>query len=63
LQDEYETILIIADLHTLTTKNAKEDIEKICEHARGLVLDYLGAGIDRPGPPSISSPPFPRSTS
>lgn len=46
LQDEYETILIIADLHTLTTKNAKEDIEKICENARGLVLDYLGAGID-----------------
>ncbi len=46
LQDEYETILIVADLHTLTTKNAREDIEKICDNARGLVLDYLGAGID-----------------
>lgn len=46
LQDQYETILIIADLHTLTTKNAKEDIAAICENSRGMVLDYLGAGID-----------------
>ena len=46
LQEEYETILIIADLHTLTTKNSREDIEKICENARGMVLDYIGAGID-----------------
>lgn len=46
LQDEYETILIIADLHTLTTKNEKADIEKIVDNARGMVLDYLGAGID-----------------
>ncbi len=46
LQDEYETILIIADLHTLTTKNEKADIEQIADNARGMVLDYLGAGID-----------------
>jgi tryptophanyl-tRNA synthetase len=46
LQEEYETILIIADLHTLTTKNSREDIEAICENARGMVLDYIGAGID-----------------
>ena len=46
LQDEYETILIIADLHTLTTKNEKSDIERIVDNARGMVLDYLGAGID-----------------
>ncbi|MBI4875681.1 MAG: tryptophan--tRNA ligase [Acidobacteria bacterium] len=46
LQEEYETTLIIADLHTLTTRNSPQDIAKICENARGLVLDYIGAGID-----------------
>ncbi|MCX6635831.1 MAG: tryptophan--tRNA ligase [Acidobacteria bacterium] len=46
LQEEYETILIIADLHTLTTRNSREDIEAICGNARGMVLDYIGAGID-----------------
>ena len=39
LQEKYETILIIADLHTLTTKNSRPDIEAICENARGMVLD------------------------
>ncbi len=46
LQDQYETFLIIADLHMLTTKNSKEDIEKIDENARQMVLDYLACGID-----------------
>lgn len=46
LQDEYETILIVADLHMLTTKPSAAAIEKIAENARGLVLDYLAAGID-----------------
>ena len=46
LQEEYETILIIADLHTLTTRNSRQDIEAICGNARGMVLDYIGAGID-----------------
>jgi len=46
LQDEYETILIIADLHMLTTKKSPEDIEEIAANARGLVLDYLAAGVD-----------------
>ena len=46
LQDEYETILIVADLHMLTTRQTKADIEEITENARGLVLDYLAAGID-----------------
>jgi tryptophanyl-tRNA synthetase len=46
LQDEYDTILIVADLHMLTTKPNREDIEQITENARGLVLDYLAAGID-----------------
>ena len=46
LQDEYETILIVADLHMLTTRPTRSDIEEITENARGLVLDYLAAGIN-----------------
>jgi tryptophanyl-tRNA synthetase len=51
LQHEYECYFIIADLHMLTTKNSKEDIEQVAENARGMVLDYLGAGID----PTVST--------
>ncbi len=46
LQHEYETILIIADLHMLTTKRSRNDIREVLSNARGLVLDYLAAGID-----------------
>jgi tryptophanyl-tRNA synthetase len=46
LQDEYDTILIVADLHMLTTKPTRTDIEQIADNTRGMVLDYLGAGID-----------------
>ena len=46
LQEEYDTILIVADLHMLTTKPTRDDIEQITENARGLVLDYLAAGIN-----------------
>jgi len=46
LQDEYRCFFIIADLHTLTTKPSKDDIEKIADNAREMVLDYLAAGID-----------------
>src|SRR5512137_1367983 len=46
LQDEYECYFIIADLHMLTTKPEKEHIDDIAGNARGMVLDYLGAGID-----------------
>jgi len=45
-QYEYDSIFIIADLHMLTTKNTKEDIEKSQENARNLVLDAIAAGID-----------------
>src|SRR5512136_985900 len=51
LQDEYECYFIIADLHMLTTKNSREDIDATAGNARGMVLDYLGAGID----PTIST--------
>ena len=46
LQNDYETILIVADLHMLTTRPSRSDIEEITDNARGLVLDYLAAGID-----------------
>lgn len=46
LQASYECFFIIADLHTLTTKPAREDIAKITDNARDMVLDYLACGID-----------------
>ena len=46
LQREYETILIVADLHMLTTKPSAAAIEQITKNARDIVLDYLAAGID-----------------
>ncbi len=46
LQDEYECFFIIADLHMLTTKNSAAEINDTADHARGMVLDYLSAGID-----------------
>lgn len=46
LQDKYECFFIISDLHLLTTKPSKEDILKVREHVREMVLDYLSCGID-----------------
>jgi tryptophanyl-tRNA synthetase len=46
LQDKYECYFIIADLHTLTTKPQKEDILRLRDYTRTMVLDYLACGID-----------------
>src|ERR1700674_103012 len=46
LQDEFDTILIIADLHMLTTRPTRDAIEQIDQHIRGLVVDYIAVGID-----------------
>lgn len=46
LQDQYETFLIVADLHTLTTKPSKKDTEQLEQNIRDQVLDYLSVGID-----------------
>lgn len=46
LQHDYQCYFLIADLHMLTTKQSKEDIDRIGENARDMVLDYLAAGID-----------------
>ncbi len=46
LQDQYDCFFIIADLHTLTTQNSKEQTTTLNDRVRGLVLDYLSVGID-----------------
>lgn len=45
-QEKYECFFIIADLHMLTTKPGKEDIENITINSKEMVLDYLACGID-----------------
>lgn len=46
LQHQYETFLLIADLHMLTTKNTRDDIAEVPANARDMVLDSLAGGID-----------------
>jgi tryptophanyl-tRNA synthetase len=46
LQDEYACNFIIADLHTLTTKPERAEIERVPGFIRDMVLDYLAVGID-----------------
>lgn len=46
LQDEYETFLIIADLHMLTTRTGLEKLKETKENVNQMVLDYLSVGID-----------------
>ncbi|MEP7292572.1 MAG: tryptophan--tRNA ligase [Chloroflexota bacterium] len=46
LQDQYDCMFIVADLHTLTTKPEREAIAAIRDNVHEMVLDYLSAGID-----------------
>ena len=46
LQDEYDCIFIIADLHMLTTKQTREDIAAVPQNIHDQVLDQLSIGID-----------------
>ncbi len=46
LQNEYDCLFIIADLHTLTTRPEREHISLLGEHVHDLVLDYLSVGVD-----------------
>lgn len=45
-QDKYECFFLLADLHMLTTKASKEDIENTTENARAIVMDHLAIGIN-----------------
>lgn len=46
LQEAYECLFIIADLHMLTTQPNKQQIAQVANNARDIVFDYLAAGID-----------------
>src|SRR5687768_13810349 len=46
LQDEYDCYFLIADLHMLTTKNTKEDIDALRVNVIELVTDNLACGVD-----------------
>lgn len=46
LQDKYETFILIADYHALTTKPSKEDILEFDKNINEMVLDYLSVGLD-----------------
>ncbi len=46
LHSAYQSYFIIADLHMLTTRNTREDIDRTAQNARDMVLDQLAAGID-----------------
>ncbi len=46
MQDKFDCYFIIADLHTLTTKPQKEEIQKLRDYTHQMVLDYLACGID-----------------
>lgn len=45
-QETSEVFLIIADLHTLTTKSSKEEILQLRQNVKDLVLDSLALGIN-----------------
>ncbi|MEV1333761.1 tryptophan--tRNA ligase [Micromonospora costi] len=46
LHQRYDSFFIIADLHMLTTRNTREDIERVAGNARDMVTDVLAAGVD-----------------
>jgi tryptophanyl-tRNA synthetase len=46
LHSSYQSYFIVADLHMLTTRNTREDIDRTAQNARDMVLDQLAAGID-----------------
>lgn len=45
LQQRYDIIVLIADLHMLTTNRTRQDIEAISRRARAMVIDQLSAGL------------------
>lgn len=46
LQDEYETFLIIADMHALAYPKYVNEPEVVSSSIRQLVMDYISVGID-----------------
>ncbi|MGK5737903.1 tryptophan--tRNA ligase [Micromonospora sp. URMC 103] len=46
LHQRCDSFFIIADLHMLTTRNTRDDIEQVVGNARDMVTDILAAGVD-----------------
>lgn len=46
LQEKYDTFFIISDIHMLTTKSKKKEIETIFDNSINMIIDAIGMGID-----------------
>ena len=46
LQDQYECFFIVADLHMLTTRLERDQLEETGRNIRAVVLDNLSVGVD-----------------
>ncbi len=46
LQESHDCFVLIADLHSLTTRHSRAEIAEIPDLTRQMVLDYLAVGID-----------------
>lgn len=46
LQEKYDNYFIISDIHMLTTKNKKEEIDSIFNNSMNMIIDAIGMGID-----------------
>lgn len=45
LQDKYTNYFIISDMHMLTTKSTKKEIDTIFENSINMIIDAIGMGI------------------
>lgn len=46
LQDEYQCIYCIVDIHALTTLEGREDVSTLQQNIQDMLLDWLAAGLD-----------------
>ena len=46
LQEKYDTYFIISDIHMLTTKSTKKEIETIFDNSINMIIDAIGMGVD-----------------
>ena len=46
LQDNYNNYFIISDIHMLTTKSTKKEIDTIYDNSLNMIIDAIGMGID-----------------
>ncbi|MCX5998673.1 MAG: tryptophan--tRNA ligase, partial [Chloroflexi bacterium] len=46
LQDDYDCVYCIVDIHALTTLEGKDSVKNLQHNIRDMALDWLAAGID-----------------